>query len=195
VEAHCDVTVTKDAIKITKIELGREEAELKIGDKLTLDVKVEPKDADLKNISWTSDNSNVASVKDGVITAHQAGKATITASSGDRYVIKLADNDFTSPDRIRVWQRCAEEYRKLGYYCPRILADRSGTFPTVEYKGRKCAAYTEEFESQGLTTVNVTMTLDCKRKLDRIANDNHVPRHTVIDNVILAHYGKMYPGE
>ncbi|MBR3098269.1 MAG: hypothetical protein IKH18_01685 [Clostridia bacterium] len=69
----------------------------------------------------------------------------VTASSGDRYVIKLADNDFTSPDRIRVWQRCAEEYRKLGYYCPRIVADRSGAFPTVEYKGRKCAAYAEEF--------------------------------------------------
>ena len=84
VEAHCDVTVTKDAIKITKIELGRDDAELKIGDKLTLDVKVEPKDADLKNISWTSDNSNVASVKDGVVTAHQAGKATITAASGDK---------------------------------------------------------------------------------------------------------------
>ena len=57
------------------------------------------------------------------------------------------------------------------------------------------AAYTEEFESQGLTTINVTMTLDCKRKLDRIANDNHVPRYTVIDTLILAHYGKMYDGE
>ena len=35
-------------------------------------------------LSWTSDNSNVASVKDGVVTAHQAGKATITAASGDK---------------------------------------------------------------------------------------------------------------
>ena len=57
------------------------------------------------------------------------------------------------------------------------------------------AAYTEEFESQGLTTINVTMTLDCKRKLDRIANDNHVPRYKVVDTLILAHYGKMYPGD
>ena len=57
------------------------------------------------------------------------------------------------------------------------------------------AAYTEEFESQGLTTVNVTMTLDCKRKLDRIANDNHVPRSKVVDTLILAHYGKMYDGD
>ncbi len=63
----------------------------------------------------------------------------------------------------------------------------------MDNKGR--AAYMEEFESQGFTTISVTLTLDCKRKLDRIANDNHVPRYTVIDNLILAHYGKMYPGE
>ena len=57
------------------------------------------------------------------------------------------------------------------------------------------AAYMEEFESQGLTTINVTMTLDCKRKLDRIANDNHIPRSRVVDTLILAHYGKMYDGD
>ena len=80
-EAHCDVTVTKDAIKITKIELGREEAELKIGDTLTLDVRLQPLEADAKNLSWTSSNSNVASVKDGIVTANSAGEAVITASS------------------------------------------------------------------------------------------------------------------
>lgn len=57
------------------------------------------------------------------------------------------------------------------------------------------AAYMGEFEAQGLKTVNVTLTLDCKRKLDRIANDNHVPRGKVIETLILAHYGKMYPGD
>ena len=57
------------------------------------------------------------------------------------------------------------------------------------------AAYTEEFEAQGLKTINVTLTLDCKRKLDRIANDNHVTRGKVVETLILAHYGKMYPGD
>ena len=36
-----------------------------------------------------------------------------TDKSG-KFVLKLADNDFTFPERIAVWQRTAEEYRKLG---------------------------------------------------------------------------------
>lgn len=69
----------------------------------------------------------------------------IETVSGIKYVLKLADNDFTFPAKIAVWQRTAEEYRRLGYYCPKILADRSGGFPWVEYRGRRCAAYAEEF--------------------------------------------------
>lgn len=61
------------------------------------------------------------------------------------YVIKLADNDFTFPEKIEMWKRTAEEYRKHGYYCPEIFYDKSGNFPTVPYKGRNCVAYAEEY--------------------------------------------------
>lgn len=61
-----------------------------------------------------------------------------------RLVIKLADNDFTSPEKIKIWQRCAEEYCSLGYYCPAILPSLNGDFPTVRYKGHDCVAYAEE---------------------------------------------------
>ena len=71
--------------------------------------------------------------------------ALVTTAEGQRYVLKLADNDFTFPDRIRMWQRTAEEYVRLGYYCPRIYSDKSGDFPTVTYRGRPCVAYGEEF--------------------------------------------------
>ncbi|MBQ1410993.1 MAG: phosphotransferase [Oscillospiraceae bacterium] len=64
---------------------------------------------------------------------------------GSKYVLKLADNDFTFPEKISVWQRTAEEFRKLGYFCPRIFRDKSGYFPIVDYRGRRCAAYAEEF--------------------------------------------------
>ena len=80
-EATCEVTVTKDAIKVTKIELGRDEAELKVNDSLTLDLRLTPSEANPDNVNWTSSNSNVASVKDGVVKAHNVGEATITASS------------------------------------------------------------------------------------------------------------------
>ncbi len=65
--------------------------------------------------------------------------------SGGKYVLKLADNDFTFPEKVSVWQRTVDEYRKLGYYCPRILRDKSGNFPVVDYNGHSCVAYAEEF--------------------------------------------------
>ena len=69
----------------------------------------------------------------------------IETEAGNKYVLKLADNDFTFPEKIAVWQRTVEEYRKLGYYCPRMIADRSGSFPMVDYAGHRCAAYLEEY--------------------------------------------------
>ena len=69
----------------------------------------------------------------------------VETASGGKYVIKLADNDFTFPEKIAVWQRTVEEYRKLGCYCPRIIGDKSGNFPIVDYHGHRCAAYCEEF--------------------------------------------------
>ena len=69
----------------------------------------------------------------------------VETDSGEKYVLKLADNDFTFPEKIAVWQRCADEYRRLGYYCPKIFWDRSGRFPTVAFRNRKCTAYAEEY--------------------------------------------------
>lgn len=68
-----------------------------------------------------------------------------TLASGERLVCKLADNDFTDPERIRMWQRTVEEYRRLGCYCPAILPDRTGGFPIVSYKDRRCVVYAEEY--------------------------------------------------
>ena len=66
-------------------------------------------------------------------------------AEGGRYVIKLADNDFTFPEKIKMWQRTAEEYLALGYYCPKIYADKSGGFPKVSFEGHGYLAYAEEF--------------------------------------------------
>lgn len=66
-------------------------------------------------------------------------------ASDEKYVLKLADNDFTFPDKIDMWRRTVEEYRRLGYYCPAILPDKTGHFPSVRYKGHDCVAYAEEY--------------------------------------------------
>ncbi len=65
--------------------------------------------------------------------------------SGEKLVIKTAANSFTTADTIQMWQRCAAEYRKQGYYCPQILEALDGTFPNVHYQGHQCIAYAEEY--------------------------------------------------
>lgn len=69
----------------------------------------------------------------------------VTFASGEKGVLKLSDNDFTFPEKIAMWQRTIMEYRKLGYYCPAILPAKDGSFPTVDYKGRNCVAYREDY--------------------------------------------------
>ncbi len=58
----------------------------------------------------------------------------VSGESGKRLVIKLACNSFTTAESISMWQRCAGEYLKHGYYCPHIFASLEGPFPTIEYK-------------------------------------------------------------
>lgn len=64
---------------------------------------------------------------------------------GERMVIKLADNGFTDPDRIAMWERLSAEYRRRGYWCPRFLRTRRGEYPRAEYRGHRCVVYGEEF--------------------------------------------------
>lgn len=71
--------------------------------------------------------------------------AVVTEDGGKKVVLKIVANDFTFPEKIRMWQRTVEEYRSLGYYCPRIFCDRNGRFPTVNYRGKRCVVYAEEF--------------------------------------------------
>lgn len=70
---------------------------------------------------------------------------SITLEKDERYVLKLAANEFTFSGRITMWERTAKEYRRLGFYAPKILTDLQGGFPRVEYKGHDCVAYVEEF--------------------------------------------------
>ena len=69
----------------------------------------------------------------------------IDTDSGEKRVLKLCRNSFTTPQRIKVWKRAIEEYRRLGCYCPGIILSKAGDAPLVEYGGKMITAYAEEF--------------------------------------------------
>ncbi|MBR6791443.1 MAG: hypothetical protein IKM31_11325, partial [Oscillospiraceae bacterium] len=75
-------------------------------------------------------------------------QAVIADYPDRKMVIKLAANDFTTPERVRCWKDTIEAYRSLGYDCPRILPDTDGNYArAVEYEGRQCTVFAEEFAS------------------------------------------------
>ena len=83
--ASCTITVNKKDtnITITEVRLNKSTETLTEGDKTTLTATVLPENTtDSKNVSWSSSNSEVATVDaNGIVTAKRAGTAVITATS------------------------------------------------------------------------------------------------------------------
>lgn len=81
----CTVTVTDkpDIIPVTGISLNYTSFNLTVGKSQTINATIVPDNATNQNIKWSSSNSSIASVVNGVVTANTAGTATITASTED----------------------------------------------------------------------------------------------------------------
>ena len=81
--AVCYVTVTGKA-KVTGITLDRTSAEVKRGEKLTLNVTVSPSYASNKKVVWKSANTKIATVDaNGSVTAKASGRTKITVTSSE----------------------------------------------------------------------------------------------------------------
>ena len=78
--ATCTVTVSY--VNVSGVTLSQTAAAMTVGDAaLTLTATVAPSNASNKTVTWTSSNTAVATVADGVVTAVAAGTATITATA------------------------------------------------------------------------------------------------------------------
>ena len=79
--ATCEVEVTTESV--TNVELSATTGTLDIGQTLTLSATVTPSTASNQGVTWSTSDSNVATVANGVVTAVGAGSATITATAND----------------------------------------------------------------------------------------------------------------
>lgn len=79
--AECKVTV--DPVKVTGVSLSATSLSMMVDDVTTLRATVTPKNATNKAVQWSSDNENVAIVKDGKVTAKSKGSAKITVTTED----------------------------------------------------------------------------------------------------------------
>ncbi len=73
-----------DVQHVESITLNKTQAELQVGDTLTLTAKVNPENAVLKDVVWSTSDNGVATVSsNGTVTAVKAGTVTITAKTAN----------------------------------------------------------------------------------------------------------------
>ena len=84
VECNLTFTVVKQPIKVTQIQLTPATKNVKVGDSFTLQASVLPVNALDKNVEWSSDNSNIATVdQNGLVKALAEGQVVIKATAKD----------------------------------------------------------------------------------------------------------------
>ena len=94
--ATCTVTITEPAapVAVTGVTLNKNNTTIYTGRTETLTATIQPADATNKAVTWTSDNTGVATINNGVVTGVSVGSATITA--------KTADGGFTATCTVTV---------------------------------------------------------------------------------------------
>ena len=70
-------------IHVTSISLDKSSLRLQAGGDATLTVNISPVNADNKSVTWTSSDTGIATVKDGVVTGVKPGTAKITVQTVD----------------------------------------------------------------------------------------------------------------
>lgn len=91
--SHSYVTVSKPEynyssnqskdIEVSGISLNYLSKTLTAGESINLSANITPSNATNKSVSWSTSNSNVATVNNGYVVSHSAGTAYITATAGN----------------------------------------------------------------------------------------------------------------
>lgn len=82
--AICEITVEKQFIEITQIQIYPSSTRIPVGKSVQLNAIITPTDATSTNLLWSSTNTSIAAVsQDGNVEAIAEGEATIIASTQD----------------------------------------------------------------------------------------------------------------
>lgn len=127
-------------IAITSVTLNATSLELTAGDIASLTATVYPSNAENQKLIWISGNEAVATVKDGIVTAIEPGKTTIT--------VKSEDGGKTASCEITVLPRAVES----------ISLDKT----RVELKTGEEVIVTATINPDNASNMNVTWTSDDK---------------------------------
>lgn len=149
-----DGSQNEPPVKVTKITLDKTELSLESGAKATLTATVEPADATIKSVVWSSSNPEVVSVNPvtGEITAIANGLATVTATSS-------SNKEVSASCAVTVGGSDPEPQQKLLKKITVKTVDEDGesvttTKLTYDDQNRVSGSTTENFDGPGTSTTS-----------------------------------------
>ena len=150
--ATCSVSVLDKDIEVTSITLDKAEAEVSVGEIVTLKADIEPEDATNQNIKWTSSDDKIATVSGGVVTGVSVGTATITAiaESGNKSAACVIT---VKPAEYKMTEGASGSWEKGGTEGLAFRSEAEEELKGIEVDGEEIGKenYTVE---DGLITIN-----------------------------------------
>ena len=83
IKTTCTINIVNKIVPVTGISLEADKNTVEMTRSLTINANITPSNASNKAINWTSSNTSVATVADGVVKGVALGNATITATTVD----------------------------------------------------------------------------------------------------------------
>lgn len=192
------VTIQKAPVVVKGISLNTAELNMKEGEQQTLTATITPSDADNQDVTWSSNNEEVATVANGIVKANKEGNAVITVTTvdGEKKATCSVNVscDHSLVETAAIEPTCGRDGNILYYTCNkcgRKFSDAAGTVevtnivkPATEQhtpEVRNAVAATEDSEGY---TGDIYCTV-CSKKL---ASGQTVPKldHTHIMSHVAA---------
>ena len=125
----CSIAVSKKdtTVRVTSVTLDKTSASLYLGETLSLTANVSPSNATNKNVSWSSSNTTVATVSNGVVTAISEGTSTIT--------VKTSDGNKTASCLLTINSKPEGDVIKITSNNTSFKEDSNVSNPSFKYEG------------------------------------------------------------
>jgi len=115
------INLNNVVVNVTGVTLNNSSLNLNVGTNATLVANVSPSNASNKNVTWESNNTNVATVNNGVVTSVGVGNATITVKTADGNHTATCNVTVTNPIKYTAtykWNNGTEEKTKTEEFLP-----------------------------------------------------------------------------
>lgn len=181
--AEIQVVYTAETVHVTGVSLNKSTTSLEEGQTETLTATVSPTNASDKSVSWSSSNTSVATVSNGIVTAVSAGTSIITVTT--------TDGGYTDTCTVTVTAPVMTQYRLTNTATPGkdylIGNGDSGNIYLLsnEANGSRTLKGVPVTVTDGIVSISSSVAAKCLFSLDLTQSGNDVTTGWSIDGKYL----------